>query len=216
MSHTVQLRSTNRFGSFVTGQVGHRVGPKRRWWLLFSSSIQVVLIFISSILLYTSTVSTEDISNLGLVVLLAFAFGSQAAAGRPLGVAPITTVVVTSASKSQPKHLITLTTNDYCPLVVDLWADKKLFAPLGGNAGRNQRVAFILTFFVGGIVGGLALVHVNAAFVLLLSGIVKTIAGALFLFAKAKPRQEDTKPLGPELPLAVAVVEEDASPPHVP
>ncbi|KAL8276322.1 hypothetical protein RQP46_011288 [Phenoliferia psychrophenolica] len=131
-------------GSFVTGQIGHRVGPKRRWWLLLTSLIQCLLIFISSILLYTSTVSTEDISNLGLVVPLAFAFGSQAAAGRPLGVAPITTVVVTSA-------------------MVDLWADKKLFAPLAGNPGRNQRVAFILVFFLGGIVGGLALVHVNAA-----------------------------------------------------
>lgn len=156
------------------------MGPKLRWWLLLTSVTQSLLIFVSSILLYTSAVSTEDRSNLGLVVLLAFTFGSQAAAGRPLGVAPITTVVVTSA-------------------MVDLWADKKLFAPLADNTGRNQRIAFILTFFVGGLVGGFALARVNTAFVLLLAGIFKMVAVIPFLIANGKRadalRQEVVKPI---------------------
>ena len=93
---------------------------------------------------------------------MAFAFGAQAASGRPLGVPAITTVVVTSA-------------------MVDLWADKNLFVGLRKNPGRNQRAAFVVLFFVGGVVGALVLRHAGPPWALVLSAIIKMGAALLLL-----------------------------------
>lgn len=102
---------------------------------------------------------------------MACAFGSQAAASRPFGVTPITTVVVTSA-------------------MVDLFADPQFFVKLSANKGRNQRASFILTFFVFGIIGGLCLKHIGGGFTLLIAGIIKIIGAVVFLFAKGTKKEE--------------------------
>jgi hypothetical protein len=96
---------------------------------------------------------------------MALAFGSQAAAGRPLGVPAITTVVVTSA-------------------MVDLFADPFLFSsPWNVKAkGRNQRVAFVVVFFIGGIVGGLGL-RGGDGLPVLLAGCVKVVAMGCVVWA---------------------------------
>ncbi|KAM0750776.1 hypothetical protein T439DRAFT_380638 [Meredithblackwellia eburnea MCA 4105] len=190
-------------GAFVTGQIGHHVipNPKRRYWLLITFFLQSLLIFISAILLYTHTHSFVDTqANLGLLTLLAFAFGSQAAVSRPLASTPITTVVVTSA-------------------MFDLWSDKNLFAKLSANKARNQRVAFIVTFFVGGIIGALCLRHVDDAFTVLLAGIIKMVPVGIILLAKGKHAEvkkgkgaplQETPPPPPPPPVSETPVEEPA------
>lgn len=63
----------------------------------------------------------------------------------------------------------------------DLLSDPKLFEPLGANPQRNQRAIFILTFFVGSVVGGLILIHTNGPLVLILVGIFKFVGALAFL-----------------------------------
>ncbi|KAI5476708.1 DUF1275 domain protein [Pseudohyphozyma bogoriensis] len=164
------FRSLARVGSFTTGQLAHRLGiGKRRWYLFIISLFQSIIVLISAILIYTSAITLGQPSDLALISIMSIAFGSQGAAGRLLASTPITTVVVTSA-------------------MFDLFADKDLFAPLGKNVARNQRVAFILVFFVGTIVGGATLRHVGVPFTLVLAGIFKFAAVMLFLVAPGKTR----------------------------
>lgn len=155
----------------MTGRIGNYVGTKKRYYLLSIFLLQAILVLISAALLYTEAIQLESNSSLSIISIMAFAFGSQAAASRPFGVPPITTVVVTSA-------------------MVDLFADPQFFAKLSANKGRNQRASFILTFFVFGIIGGLCLKHVSGQFTLLIAGIIKLIGALIFLFAKGKKEEE--------------------------
>ena len=63
--------------------------------------------------------------------------------------------------------------------MVDLFADKNLFALR--NTGRNQRAAFVVVFFVGGVVGALVLRHAGPPWALVLSAIIKMGAALLLL-----------------------------------
>ena len=151
-------------GAFVSGQLGHRIGPRRRAWVFGAFFAQATLQLVSALLLYCNAVDVvnPDDRALGLLVPLAFAFGAQSTTARGLGVPEIPTVVITSA-------------------MVDLFGDKNIFAR--HNRPRNRRVAFILLIFVGAIVGGVALKYVNPALTILLSVIVKYIAaGVVLLF----------------------------------
>lgn len=133
-----------------------------RLYLFLQFASQALLILLPALLIFNNIVDNTDNLNLGIIVPMAFAFGSQAASGRPLGVPAITTVVVTSA-------------------MVDLLADKDLFVGLRKNLGRNQRAGFVVVFFLGGVVGALVLRHVGPPWALILSAIIKMGAALLLL-----------------------------------
>lgn len=155
-------------GAFASGQLGHRVGPRRRAWVFGAFLAQATVQLAAAIILYAGAVDVSDPDDkaLGLLVPLAFAFGAQSTTARGLNVPEIPTVVITSA-------------------MVDLFGDKNVFAL--HNRPRNRRAAFILLIFIGAVLGALALKFVNPALTALLSAIVKLLAAAfVLLFAPAK------------------------------
>ena len=155
-------------GAFVSGQIGHRVGPRRRLWVFGAFFAQATLQLLSAIILYCNAVDIVNPDNkaLGLLVPLAFAFGAQSTTARGLNVPEIPTVVITSA-------------------MVDLFGDKNIFAL--HNRPRNRRAAFIFLIFVGAVIGGVALKFVNPALTIVLSAIVKYLAaGFVLLFDEAQ------------------------------
>lgn len=70
--------------------------------------------------------------------------------------------------------------------MVDLFADKNLFARR--NVGRNQRAAFVVVFFLGGLIGAFVLKNAGPPWALVLSSIIKMGAAASLLVVAGKPR----------------------------
>lgn len=124
-----------------------------------------------AILLYTNALSLTGSTNLVVIFLLGWSFGSQSVATKFLGVPTIAVQVVTGA-------------------MGDLLSDPKLFVPLGANAPRNQRAIFILTFFVGSVVGGLILIHTSGPLVLFLVGVFKLIGALAFLLVPSASEEK--------------------------
>lgn len=135
----------------------HRTfGPQRRWVLIFSFSLQALLVGIVSIIVTTNTVpnhpptvvtSNKDgfltfrlpsdfpKSDFGPIALLAFQSAGQIVASRALKYNAMPTVVLTSL---------------YC----DLMSDAQLFtAPLPANADRNRRFLGAVLLLAGAISG---------------------------------------------------------------
>lgn len=152
-------------GSFVSGQVGHRVGTRTRWWVSLTFCLQGLLILAAAIVLWRHGVSPAALAALdprvlSLVTLLSFSYGAQATTARGLGVAEIPTVVITSA-------------------MVDLFGDRNLFAR--HNRPRNRRVGFVLAVFLGGFLGGWVYGRVDGAWTIFLAAAVKLLAVPMVL-----------------------------------
>lgn len=76
---------------------------------------------------------------------------------------------------------------------VDLFCDPKLFiSPLSSNVPRNHRIIFIITFFLGGIVGAGIIKTVGWGYVLIVAGIIKlVVAGSILFLDGAKEINEE-------------------------
>ncbi|CCG81407.1 Putative uncharacterized protein [Taphrina deformans PYCC 5710] len=165
-------------GSFVSGQLGHRVGPRRRGWIAFAFFWQGMLVLVAAILMWTKVVGTDDIDALdrrvlGLVSLLSFCYGAQGTTARGLGVPEIPTVVITSA-------------------MVDLFGDRDLFTL--HNRPRNRRAAFICAIFLGGFLGGWTYGRVNAALTVAVAASIKLLCvPTVLLFRSAAQEKAETE-----------------------
>lgn len=161
-------------GSFASGQLGHRIGPKKRGWIAFAFFWQGMLVLIAAILMWSHAVSPADIKVLnnrvlGLVCLLSFCYGAQGTTARGLGIAEIPTVVITSA-------------------MVDLFGDKNLFKV--HNRPRNRRAAFILAIFMGGFIGGWTYSRVNAPLTVAIAAIIKLLCVPIVLLFKSAAQEK--------------------------
>lgn len=157
-------------GSFISGQIGHKVGATKRWWLFTTFFIQGLLAIVSAILLWSNAITDEDIITrqhnvLGLITVLSFGYGAQATTARGLKVPEIPTVVITSA-------------------MVDLFGDKNLFKR--ENRPRNRRIAFIICLFMGAFIGGWIHNRVNGALTNCIAGTVKIISAFCIFFFESK------------------------------
>jgi len=150
-------------GSFLTGQIGHRIGMRKRWWLLAEFIFESLIVYMSAILLYTHAVRLDQNTNYVILFFLSWVFGSQGVATKALGVPGLAMPAVVTGAMN------------------DLLGDPDLFAPLTKNKIRNRRATFVLVFFFGGITGGLVLKHVDAALVLVLTASMKLLGGICFL-----------------------------------
>ena len=83
--------------AWLTGQVGHIVGPRRRLWLIFCNLAQTALVFSAAALQWTREVELTGSRTLIAIALLASAAGSQVVLSRALEMTEISTAMATAA-----------------------------------------------------------------------------------------------------------------------
>ncbi|CAF1141966.1 unnamed protein product [Adineta steineri] len=146
---------------FISGQIGHRIGNKRRWWLICNTCFQTILIFVVIVLMSKKTILPKDSNAYVLALLLSISYGCQMAMAKHLSCPEIPTAVLTSP-------------------FMDLLTDPKLFKR--HNIPRNRRFFYILLFLVGIIVGSFSYKEMSSEFTLGIAGVVKALVAISFFF----------------------------------
>jgi uncharacterized membrane protein YoaK (UPF0700 family) len=152
---------------WITGQLGHLIGPRSRPWIVFCNLVQSILVFIAASIQYVYGVELEGPRAMIVVGLLAFAAGSQVVLSRALAITEISTAMATAAW-------------------VDLMVDPHLFA--AKNRPRTRRAAFLAAIVAGAFFGAGIYRTLGSASAVLFSGVGKLIVGLMFLFNKAEER----------------------------
>ena len=153
---------------WITGQMGHFVGPRSRLWIVFCNLIQSILVFIAAAIQYAYGVELEGPRTLVVIALLAFAAGSQVVLSRALAITEISTAMATAAW-------------------VDLLVDPNLLA--AKNRPRNRRAIFLAAIVAGAFFGAGIYRSLGSATAVLFSGIGKLIVTIMFLFNRAEKLQ---------------------------
>lgn len=156
---------------WLTGQLGHVVGPRKRWWLILCNALQTCLVFGATAVQYRYGVHSQGPTAIAVVALLAFAAGSQVVQSRSLAATEISTAMATAAW-------------------VDLMIDRKLFVL--DNRPRTRRVSFLITLVAGGFVGALIYRSAGSAVALAVSGGGKALATLLYVFSRAEKKKVNT------------------------
>lgn len=154
---------------WLTGQLSHIVGSRKRWWLILCNLIQTSLVFAAAAIQYKYGVSERGASALAVIGLLAASSGSQVVQSRSLAMTEISTAMATAAW-------------------VDLMIDQKLFVIK--NRPRTRRVAFLLALIAGSLIGALVYMQVNSATALVVSAGGKLVVTLMYIFANADKEQE--------------------------
>ncbi|KAK4612273.1 hypothetical protein CLAFUW4_12711 [Fulvia fulva] len=129
-------------GSFIFSRYHRYFGGKKRWVIVLSYTIQLIMIVVSAVMITLSP--AEGLTPKGPITmwsvipiaLIAFQSAGQAVMSRVLQHGGLTSVVLTSI---------------YC----DLFSDQKLFTDLTTNAERNRRAAAPLLLLLGAMLGGI-------------------------------------------------------------
>ncbi|KAL4903979.1 hypothetical protein BDW74DRAFT_185713 [Aspergillus multicolor] len=159
-------------GGLVMGQLGNWFGVRRRLWLLLSSIIQTVLVFVGMIVQYTLPIKPEGPAALGVIACLAFSSGGQVAMSRSLKITEITTAMATAA---------------YVDVVVDPGLLKV------HNRLRDRRVMFLVMLTAGCFAGAFAQRAVNSSFALLWCAVGKTVVTVSLLGNRRIERRQSNK-----------------------
>ncbi|KAF2263683.1 hypothetical protein CC78DRAFT_465241 [Lojkania enalia] len=156
-------------GSFFFARFHRYLSPRRRWVLVTTYTIQLLLIVFAALLVtWTGKASPDEIHWQVLVPLAAVAFQSsgQAVTSRVLQYGGLTSVVLTS---------------NYC----DLFSDARLIAL--ENVERNRRMAAPLLLLLGAVLGGLwAHSEVGLAGALWTAVVLKGVAVVAWLIWEAE------------------------------
>ncbi|RDH31045.1 hypothetical protein BDQ94DRAFT_172485 [Aspergillus welwitschiae] len=153
-------------GGLVMGQFANYLGVVRmRWWLLFSSLLQTVMVFAAAaIMAYTNPVkqqTSNDPAALVTLFLLAFSSGAQVSMGRALKVTDITTAMATAA-------------------YIDVVIDPGLFR--ARNRMRNRRVLFLVMLTAGCFAGAGVEKAAGSCATLIMCGCLKVLVTVIFFF----------------------------------
>jgi uncharacterized membrane protein YoaK (UPF0700 family) len=147
--------------SFISGQLSHRIGNHRRWWVTLNNLFQTVLIFVVVGLISTRVILTKDNNAYILILLLAVSYGCQVTMAKQLSCPEIPTAMLTSP-------------------FIDFLIDPSLFKR--HNLPRNRRLFYIIFFIIGIIVGSIAYIKVSSEFTLGIAGVVKCLVTLAFFF----------------------------------
>ncbi|KAJ3495438.1 hypothetical protein NLG97_g3398 [Lecanicillium saksenae] len=158
---------------WLTGQLSHIVGARKRWWLILCNLIQTMLVFGAAAVQYKYGVKDRGSSALAVIGLLASASGSQVVQSRSLAMTEISTAMATAAW-------------------VDLMIDQKLFVIK--NRPRTRRVAFLAALIVGSLIGALIYREVGSATAIAVSGAGKLVVTLMYIFANAEKEQRVVSP----------------------
>lgn len=155
-------------GGLLTGQLSHIIGPLSRPWLLLSNLVQTALIFAAAGLQSGTGVRLEGPQTDAVIILLAFASGSQVVLSRSLAVTEISTAMATAAW-------------------VDLLIDPQLWGLR--NRSRNRRVGFLVALVAGSFAGAFMYRRIGSAATLLVSAVGKLLVTTLFLFNESAGKE---------------------------
>lgn len=158
----------------LTGQLGHFIGPRKRWWLMVCNLIQSACVLAAAALQYRHGIKSQGREALAVIGLLAFAAGSQVVQSRSLSMTEISTAMATAAW-------------------VDLIIDEKLFATK--NRPRARRIAFLLSLVIGCLVGAVIYREVGSPTALAVSGGGKLLVTILYLFSPRDGPKENPSPI---------------------
>ncbi|KAK3677165.1 hypothetical protein LTR78_002703 [Recurvomyces mirabilis] len=128
-------------GSFFFARFHRYLGQRKRWVMVLSFTIQIILMIIAALMVTLGPVTgTSDPVTIWIslpIALIAFQSAGQAVSSRVLGYNGLTSVVLTSI---------------YCDLFMD---PKLLTASPRENIERNRRAAAAVCVAVGAFFGGL-------------------------------------------------------------
>jgi uncharacterized membrane protein YoaK (UPF0700 family) len=153
---------------WLTGQLGHIVGPRSRLWIVFCNLVQTLLVFLAAALQFAYGVELEGPRTMVVIGVLAFAAGSQVVLSRSLAITEISTAMATAAW-------------------VDLLVDRNLFS--AKNRPRNRRLSFLIAILAGAFFGAGIYRSLGSAWAVLFSGVGKLVVALMFLFNKAEKAQ---------------------------
>ncbi|KAK4128591.1 hypothetical protein N657DRAFT_652227 [Parathielavia appendiculata] len=166
--------------AWLTGQLGHIIGARRRGWLLLCNFVQTCLVFAAAALQYAYRSPTtgqlaldgaQAPSTLWAIGLLATAAGSQVVQSRSLRMTEISTAMATAAW-------------------VDLMIDPDLFALR--NRSRNRRVGFLGSLVLGTLAGAFIFRRLGSPAALVVSAAGKVLVTVMFLFNGADTTKVET------------------------
>lgn len=161
-------------GGWLTGQLGHIIGPRCRLWLIISNFVQSCLVFAAAGIQYKHGADLKGGTTLYVIGLLAFASGSQVVQSRSLAMTEISTAMATAAW-------------------VDLLIDPNLFS-IHRNRPRERRVAFLVALFVGSIVGVLIFRSAGSATAVVVSASGKLLVALMYFFNQSeKPKDKSAE-----------------------
>ena len=146
---------------WLTGQLSHIVGPRRRGWLILCNFIQSCLVFAAGAIQHVYGTDLTGPRTLVVIGLLAFAAGSQVVQSRSLQMTEISTAMATAAW-------------------VDLMIDPNLFVLK--NRPRTRRVAFLASLVLGSLLGAYIYKTAGSAVALFVSAGGKLLVTAMYLF----------------------------------
>lgn len=155
---------------WLTGQLSHIIGARKRWWLVLCNLVQSCFVICAAVIQYRYGIGDRGPAALAVVGMLAFASGSQVVQSRSLAMTEISTAMATAAW-------------------VDLMIDQKLFVLK--NRPRTRRIAFLLSLVVGSLVGAVIYREVGSATALAVSGAGKLIVTAMFGLSPAEKRKQE-------------------------
>ncbi|KAK4188558.1 hypothetical protein QBC35DRAFT_549293 [Podospora australis] len=156
--------------AWLTGQLGHIIGSRRRLWLIFCNFIQTCLVFAAAALQYTRGVELSGERTLIAIGLLASAAGSQVVQSRSLNMTEISTAMATAAW-------------------LDLVIDPDLFCLK--NRPRNRRVAFLGSLILGTLAGAFIFKRVGSPAALAVSGAGKVLVTVMFFFNQGEEKEKE-------------------------
>lgn len=162
-------------GTAASGQIGNVIGRKRRFFVFADILQQSVVCFIVVGLIWGNKVhSGDNDTEYVAVALLSFSMGCQN---------------VTTKGMNGPT---TMPTQVATGAMADFFSDPRLFAIK--NRPRDERLIFVLVFFLGGVVGGLAYRYYAPQLCLLLTAIFKLLAGLSLLVLRLDEVNDDSPP----------------------
>lgn len=154
-------------GAYLTGQLSHLVGPRRRLWLILSNALQTVFVLAAAALQYVHGAQPYSLA------LLAFASGSQVVQSRSLRMTEISTAMATAAW-------------------VDLLIDSRLLVVREANRPRNRRLAFLVALVAGSLVGaGIFRTAGSAVAIFVSAGGKAVVTGLFFLNGADREKQQE-------------------------
>lgn len=197
--------------AWLTGQLGHLVGPRRRGWLIMCNLFQTALVLAAAALQY---MNESSLSGVGFP--LASRYGRlmerggdtttvTAAAGSSTAVdgarAPMTlwaigllaTAAGSQVVQARSLKVTEITTAMATAAWVDLMIDPNFFGLR--NRGRNRRAAFLAALVLGTLAGAFVFKTVGSPAALLVSGAGKLLVVGMYFFNPAD-REEKEKESG--------------------